>query len=139
MDDRPLGILPENHDDKLIAAVSHAMILLPFVGVVLTGLIWINQREKSRYVAFQSLQAGIYQICSSIIAIPALIFGFFILMFSPVLIIEMSLSEFGPFNLDPDNFPALSNGMLQFILFVLPFLIATNCRRPFKHDEAYTN
>lgn len=49
-------------DERLIAALSHITVLLPFWGAIATIFIWLSQREKSGYVAFQSLQALAYHL-----------------------------------------------------------------------------
>ncbi len=53
-------------DERLMAALAHASIILgPFTsgvgGIVAALVIWLTQREKSKYVAFQALQAVAYQ------------------------------------------------------------------------------
>jgi uncharacterized Tic20 family protein len=45
-----------------MAALSHASALLPMMGVIAPIVIWVTQKEKSKYVAFQSLQALAYQL-----------------------------------------------------------------------------
>jgi uncharacterized protein len=45
-----------------MAALSHITALLPFMGVVVPIVIWVTQKDKSPYVAFQALQAMTYQI-----------------------------------------------------------------------------
>jgi uncharacterized Tic20 family protein len=50
-------------DERVLAALSHISVLLPLIGVMSPILIWVTQKEKSRYVAFQSLQALVYQLC----------------------------------------------------------------------------
>jgi uncharacterized protein len=47
-------------DDNLMAAISHAGILL--LGVIIPLLIWVTQKEKSKYVEFQAKQALVYQL-----------------------------------------------------------------------------
>jgi uncharacterized Tic20 family protein len=54
-------------DERIMAALSHISVLLPLIGIFSPILIWVTQKEKSRYVAFQSLQALAYQL-SMIIA-----------------------------------------------------------------------
>jgi uncharacterized protein len=54
--------LTPTQDERIIAALSHASALLPLMGVIAPIVIWITQKEKSRYVAFQSLQALVYQL-----------------------------------------------------------------------------
>jgi uncharacterized Tic20 family protein len=49
-------------DERVLAALSHISALVPLIGVIAPIVIWVTQREKSRYVAFQSLQALAYQL-----------------------------------------------------------------------------
>lgn len=49
-------------DERLMAALSHVTTLMPFMGVIAPIIIWITQKDKSQYVAFQALQALIYQL-----------------------------------------------------------------------------
>jgi uncharacterized Tic20 family protein len=53
---------PSTPDDRIMAALSHAAILIPTIGIVAPIVIWVTQKEKSKYVAFQSLQALAFQI-----------------------------------------------------------------------------
>ena len=48
-------------DERVMAALSHASALLPMMGVIAPIVIWVTQKEKSRYVAFQALQALSFQ------------------------------------------------------------------------------
>jgi len=45
-----------------MAALAQISILVPFLGVVAPIVIWVTQKDKSRYVAFQSLQAIAFQL-----------------------------------------------------------------------------
>jgi uncharacterized Tic20 family protein len=54
--------LTPTQDERVIAALSHISAVLPMMGVIAPIVIWITQKEKSRYVAFQSLQAIAYQL-----------------------------------------------------------------------------
>ncbi len=49
-------------DERILAALAHVTAILPFTGLVAPIVIWVTQREKSAYVAFQSLQALAYQL-----------------------------------------------------------------------------
>jgi len=60
-------------DDRIMAAVAHACALILGMGIVGAIVIWATQKEKSRYVAFQALQATVYQI----IGIAATMLGWF--------------------------------------------------------------
>lgn len=54
---------PEStQDDRLLAALCHIAVLLPMWGLILSGLIWATQREKSTYVRRQGVQALAWQV-----------------------------------------------------------------------------
>jgi uncharacterized Tic20 family protein len=45
-----------------MAALAHIAAIVPFMGVIAPIIIWATQKDKSEYVAFQSLQAVAYQL-----------------------------------------------------------------------------
>ena len=49
-------------DERIMAALAHGSALLVGMGVIAAIVIWATQKDKSRYVAFQALQALVYQI-----------------------------------------------------------------------------
>lgn len=51
-----------NPNDKIMAALAHISAILPFMGVIAPIVIWVTQKDKSEYVAFQALQAVAYQL-----------------------------------------------------------------------------
>lgn len=51
-----------SQDERVMAALSHVSALLPMMGVIAPIIIWVTQKDKSKYVAFQSLQALTYQL-----------------------------------------------------------------------------
>lgn len=48
-------------DERIMAAVAHATVIWPTVGLLAPLVIWGTQREKSPFVGFQSIQAAAYQ------------------------------------------------------------------------------
>jgi uncharacterized Tic20 family protein len=48
-------------DERVMAAMAHATIIFSAVGLIGSLIIWGTQREKSEFVAFQALQAAVYQ------------------------------------------------------------------------------
>ena len=48
-------------DERILAALAHGSIIGSIFGMIVPAIIWITQREKSHYVAFQSLQALVFQ------------------------------------------------------------------------------
>jgi uncharacterized Tic20 family protein len=51
-----------SQNDKIMAALAHISAVLPLMGVIAPIIIWATQRDKSEFVAFQSLQAVAYQL-----------------------------------------------------------------------------
>jgi uncharacterized Tic20 family protein len=49
-------------DEKIMAALGHATIIWPGMGILAPVIIWATQREKSRFAAFQALQAAVYHM-----------------------------------------------------------------------------
>lgn len=47
---------------RLLAALAHVSIVVQGVGLVVGMFVYVNQREKSRFAAFQALQAVVYQL-----------------------------------------------------------------------------
>jgi uncharacterized Tic20 family protein len=65
-----------NQDERMLAGLAHGSILLGFFtsgigGIVAALVIWLLQREKSRYVAVQALQALVYQVVTFLVAMLA--------------------------------------------------------------------
>jgi uncharacterized Tic20 family protein len=51
-----------SHDDQVMAALAHGAAILPFWGLIGAIVIWATQKDTSRFVRFQALQALIYQV-----------------------------------------------------------------------------
>lgn len=64
-------------DDNLMAALAHAGVLIT---VIVALVIWLTQKEKSKYVEFQAKQALVYQLVVGVALIVLWIISF-ILMF----------------------------------------------------------
>src|SRR5512139_2065695 len=103
--------LTPTQDERVMAALSHASALLPMMGVIAPIVIWVTQKEKSKYVAFQSLQALAYQLC--------MIAAWFVGMGCYM------LSFFGTFITVPFTSPAdgQSANPLLGLAFIIPFLV----------------
>jgi uncharacterized Tic20 family protein len=100
-----------NQNDKIMAALAHISVLLPLIGLLAPIVIWVTQKEKSKYVAFQSLQAIAYQL--------VMIFAYFIAMGCYMLSFFTTFFSI-PFmggNPDPSAGPFLMAG------FLIPFLV----------------
>jgi len=60
-------------DDRIMAAIAHACAIMLGMGVIGAIVIWATQKDRSRYLAFQALQATVYQI----VGIAATMLGWF--------------------------------------------------------------
>jgi uncharacterized Tic20 family protein len=56
-------------ENRLLAALAHGSVIVQGIGIIVGVLVYINQREKSRFTAFQALQAAIYQLVGLILVI----------------------------------------------------------------------
>jgi uncharacterized Tic20 family protein len=75
-------------DSRTMAALAHAGIVIPLWGLICTIIIWITQREKSRFIRFQALQAIVYHIVgmalSTLLGTLTLFIGFIWFSSSPM-------------------------------------------------------
>ena len=58
-------------DERLLAALSHGSVVLFGMGAVAAIVIWATQKDKSRYAAFQALQAAVYQLAGLVVVMLA--------------------------------------------------------------------
>lgn len=56
-------------ENRLLAALAHGSVVAQGIGILVGLLIYITQRDTSRYAAFQALQAAVYQLINLIITI----------------------------------------------------------------------
>lgn len=67
--------LQVSHDERILAAVSHAAALFPGFGFLVPLAIWITHREWSNFVKFHALQALFYQLTAPPLLLAMFIFG----------------------------------------------------------------
>lgn len=65
-----------SNDEKLLAMLAHLSIFLG--GIILPIILWATQKEKSKFVSFNSLQAIFYHLIYGVIAV---IFAFIMIFF----------------------------------------------------------
>jgi hypothetical protein len=52
-----------------LAALAHGSVVAQGIGFLVGVLVYITQRDKSRYAAYQALQAAVYQLVSLLITL----------------------------------------------------------------------
>ena len=74
-------------ENRLLAALTHGAIMTQGLGLLAGVIVYVNQREKSRYAAFQALQAAVYQLITLIVTIGLwIVWGiFYALSFIPMI------------------------------------------------------
>ena len=92
-----------NTNERTLAGLAHASILFGFVtngigGIGAALVVWITQKDKSAFVAFQSLQALVYQVVTFILVFT--LFGcwgiLWVLMILPPLIANPAAFDAAP-------------------------------------------
>lgn len=53
---------PVDQNDQIMGALAHITVLFPMMGIIAPIVIWATQKDKSEFVAFQALQAVVYQL-----------------------------------------------------------------------------
>jgi uncharacterized Tic20 family protein len=102
-------------EEKVLAALAHASVLFAFFGPVGPTLIWVYQRNKSKYVRFHALQAMGYQA----LAFWAFFIGIFLAAFGGIIITILitSISNIG--TSDMSAFPFFLQPILMLGIFGL--------------------
>lgn len=59
--------LNPDQNERNLAALAHASVVLPYVGTIVPILIWVSHKGKSSFLAFQALQAMMFQISIMVI------------------------------------------------------------------------
>ena len=53
-------------EERLLAAIAHAAVVVTGTGVIVGVLIWLTQKEKSPYAVAQAMQAVVYQLLGAV-------------------------------------------------------------------------
>lgn len=69
-----------NSEEKLMSMLSHLAIIIPNVGIIAPIIIWITQKNKSKFVRFHAIQAIFFQLLFFVLVIASIFIGL-ILMF----------------------------------------------------------
>ena len=107
-----------SQDDRIMAALGHATIIWPVMGIVAPLVIWATQREKSRFVGFQALQVITYQlvlVVGGFLGVACYMCSFFLMMFLGLPIGALAAQNMAT----PDFF----GGLLAIIISAFPFCI----------------
>jgi hypothetical protein len=109
-------------DERIMAGLSHVSIFIPLMGFVAPILIWITQKDKSDFVAFQALQALAYQLALIIFWILGM--GCYMASFFITFAATMGLTFTIPVFEEAGFFFALFSMLVTFVPFIIFGLVA---------------
>ena len=84
-------------DDKLMSMLSHLAILIPNIGILAPIVIWLTQKEKSKFVRYHAIQAIFFQLLFFILLMLSLFIGIILMAISIMLANVSSGGEPGTF------------------------------------------
>ena len=122
MTNQPFSASTPTQDDKIVAALAHA--LGPFIAII----VWATQKDKSPFVAFQSLQALVYQLTGFVGMLLGMacymcsFFGMFggMFAFMPLAATGTAATEGGEV---AQGIAALIGFLISLVTMILPFAI----------------
>jgi uncharacterized Tic20 family protein len=59
----------KTYENRLLAALAHGSVVAQGIGILVGVLVYITQRDKSRFAAFQALQAAVFQLISLVVTV----------------------------------------------------------------------
>ena len=84
-------------DDKLMSILSHLAILIPNIGILAPIVIWLTQKEKSKFVRYNAIQAIFFQLLFFILLMLSIFIGIILMAISIMLANVNSGGEPGTF------------------------------------------
>jgi len=110
-----------NTENRLLAALAHASVVAQGVGILVGVVVYVTQRDKSRFAAFQALQAAVYQLINFIIMMGMwLVWGVF---YGLSMIPLIQLSEANPDAAPPAIFWISLGSMVIPLLYMVAFAV----------------
>jgi len=83
-------------DEKLMSLLSHLSILIPNIGVIAPIVIWITQKDKSKFVRFNAIQAIFYQLAFFVLMMLFMFTGIILMLISLPIFTASPTAEPGP-------------------------------------------
>lgn len=83
-------------DEKLMSLLSHLSIVIPNIGIIAPIVIWITQKNKSKFIRFNAIQAIFFQLVFFILIMLSVFIGLILMLISLPIITK-----------DPDAAPGI--------------------------------
>jgi uncharacterized Tic20 family protein len=123
MTDQPFSASTATQDDKIVAALAHAL------GPLIAIIVWATQKDKSPLVAFQSLQALVYQLTGFVGALLGMacymcsFLGMFGGMFAFIPLTAAGAAATEGSSEAAQGFAALIGVLISMVTMIVPFAI----------------
>ncbi len=75
-------------DEKLMSLLSHLSIVIPNIGIIAPIVIWVTQKDKSKFVRFNAIQAIFFQLVFFILIMLSIFIGLILMFISLPFIIK---------------------------------------------------
>lgn len=59
-------MISEDREDRWVAALCHASVVVFMVGVIVPLVVWATQKDRSKILRFQALQGLVYQLAGTL-------------------------------------------------------------------------
>ncbi len=69
-------------DEKLMSLLSHLAIVIPNIGIIAPIVIWVTQKDKSKFVRFNAIQAIFFQLVFFVLIMLSIFTGLILMFFS---------------------------------------------------------
>lgn len=69
-------------DEKLMSLLSHLSIVIPNIGIIAPIVIWITQKNKSKFIRFNAIQAIFFQLVFFILIMLSVFIGLILMLIS---------------------------------------------------------
>jgi uncharacterized Tic20 family protein len=123
MTDHPFSASTATQDDKVVAALAHAL------GPLIAIIVWATQKDKSPFVAFQSLQALVYQLTGFVGALLGMacymcsFVGMFVSMFAFIPLGAIGAAATEGSTDAAEGLAALIGILISMVTMIVPFAI----------------
>jgi uncharacterized Tic20 family protein len=119
---RTIQVLKRRAEEQVVCAILHAISPYGFIALIATVVVWNTKRNRCRFIAFQSLQALMFQLCILLAWIA--VFGVFMAGFLYAMFSGM-IARTGAGEPELTNFligaGILGMACLFFVQFIFPF------------------
>jgi len=73
-------------EEKLMSLLSHLSIIIPNIGVIAPIIIWVTQKDKSKFLRFNAIQAIFFQLVFFVLVMLSVFTGVILMLVSTFII-----------------------------------------------------